>query len=64
MKKFGTISIVIGILSAIGAISAGHSPGGPIFWIILGIVLVVKANAKKVTDIEENKKDNQKDTQK
>ena len=60
MKKFGIISIVLGSLSALGALSAGHNPSGPIFWLILGIVLVVKANAKKSTDIEENKKDNQK----
>lgn len=59
MKKFGIISIVLGALSTIGAISAGHEPAGPIFWLILGIVLVVKANSKKITDIEENKKDNQ-----
>jgi len=60
MKTFGIISIVLGSLSALGALTAGHNPAGPIFWIILGIVLVVKANSKKVTDIEENKKDNQK----
>ena len=59
MKKIGIISIVLGSLSALGALTAGHNPAGPIFWIILGIVLVVKANSKKVTDIEENKKDNQ-----
>ena len=59
MKKFGIISIVFGALSALGAFTAGHNPAGPIFWIILGIVLVVKANSKKVTDIEKNKKDNQ-----
>lgn len=60
MKTFGIISIVFGALSAIGALSAGHNPSGPIFWLILGIVLVVRANAKKSTDIEENKKDSQK----
>lgn len=60
MKTFGIISIVLGSISALGAISAGHNPAGPIFWLILGIVLVVKANAKKSTDIEENKKNNQK----
>ena len=59
MKTFGLISIVLGSLSALGALSAGHNPAGPIFWIILGIVLVVKANAKKVTDIDDNKKYNQ-----
>ena len=59
MKKFGIISIVLGSLSAFGALTAGHNPAGPIFWIILGIVLVVKANNKKVTDIEENKKEKQ-----
>ena len=59
MRTFGIISIILGTLSAIGAISAGHNPSGPIFWLILGIVLVVRANAKKSTDIEENKKDNQ-----
>lgn len=59
MKTFGIISIAFGALSAIGALSAGHSPAGPIFWLILGIVLVVKANSKKVTDLEENKKENQ-----
>ena len=59
MKTFGIISIILGALSAIGAISAGHNPSGPIFWLILGIVLVVRANAKKSTNIKENKKDNQ-----
>lgn len=59
MKTFGIISIVLGSLSALGALTAGHNPAGPIFWIILGIVLVVKANAKKANNIEENKKENQ-----
>ena len=59
MKKFGIISFVLGSISALGALTAGHNPAGPIFWIILGVVLVVKAKSKKVTDIEENKKDNQ-----
>lgn len=59
MKTFGIISIVFGALSAIGALSAGHEPAGPIFWLILGIVLVVRANAKKANNIEENKKENQ-----
>ena len=59
MKKFGIFSIVFGSLSALGAIYAGDSLSGPIFWLTLGVVLVVKANAKKQTDIEENKKCNQ-----
>ena len=59
MKTFGIISIVFGALSAIGALSAGHEPAGPIFWLILGIVLVVRANAKKANNIEENKRENQ-----
>ena len=58
MKTFGIISIVFGALSTIGALSAGHEPAGPIFWLILGIVLVVRANAKKANNIEENKKEN------
>lgn len=59
MKKFGKISIIVGAVSALGALTAGHSIAGPIFWIILGIILVAKANAKKVTNLEENKKENQ-----
>ena len=39
MKTFGIISIVLGSISALGALTAGHNPAGPIFWIILGIVL-------------------------
>lgn len=53
MKVFGWILVIIGGLSLIGAVSAGDSAFGPLFWLGLGITLVCVANRKKNND-EEN----------
>lgn len=47
MKTFGYICIILGTVSLLGVIIAGHSPIGPLFWIGLGIALVVIKNQKE-----------------
>lgn len=47
MKKFALFCLVLGGLSLVGSLSAGHNPTGPLFWLILGIVLICIANNKK-----------------
>ena len=42
MKVFGWCTI-IGALAFIGAAIYGHSVFGPVFWIALGIVLLLKS---------------------
>ena len=54
MKTFGWICVVLGVLSFIGAASAGYSVFGPVFWLALGIALVYFGNQK-----EEEKKKNE-----
>lgn len=44
MKIAGWICMMLGVLSLIGAISAGHNPLGPTFWLALGIALLYRAN--------------------
>ena len=53
MKVVGWIFVVYGALSLIGAAAAGNSAFGPLFWIGLGIALVVIRNRKQNND--ENK---------
>lgn len=53
MKVLGWIFIVIGGLSLIGAAVGGNSTFGPLFWLGLGIALVVIRNRKQNND--ENK---------
>ena len=55
MKIAGWICIVLGVLAFIGAASAGHSVFGPLFWLGLGITLVVLANRKKDNKDEQQK---------
>ena len=56
MKIFGWICIALGGLSLIGAVGAGDSVVGPLFWLGVGIALLCVANKKK--NEEENKKEN------
>ena len=47
MKNFGKFCIGLGGLSLLGALMAGHSAFGPIFWLALGIALVLIAKQKE-----------------
>ena len=47
MKNFGIFCIGLGGLSLLGALMAGHSAFGPIFWLALGIALVLIAKQKE-----------------
>lgn len=47
MKVIGWICVVLGGLSLIGAVSAGNSAFGPLFWLGLGITLLYFGNKKK-----------------
>lgn len=49
MKKFGYFCIGLGGLSLLGALLAGHSAFGPLFWLALGIGLVLIADQKEET---------------
>lgn len=51
MKNFGIFCIGLGGLSLLGALMAGHNAFGPLFWLALGIALVIIAKQK-----EENKR--------
>lgn len=51
MKIAGWICMILGALTLIGSVSAGHNPTGPTFWLALGIFLLYKANNR-----EENEK--------
>lgn len=55
MRIVGWICSVIGGLSFIGALSAGHSVFGPLFWLALGIVLLYFSNEKEQKRSSENK---------
>ena len=56
MKNFGIFCIGLGGLSLLGALIGGHSAFGPIFWLALGIALVLIAKQKE--DVN-RKEDNQ-----
>lgn len=47
MKNFGIFCIVLGGLSLLGALMAGHNAFGPLFWLALGIALVIIAKQKE-----------------
>lgn len=57
MKIVGYIFAAFGALAFIGAVSAGHSVFGPLFWLALGIVLIYFGRKKeeKVRVDNENK---------
>lgn len=46
MKVFGWICFVIGVFAFIGAVTHGHSVFGPVFWIAVGLVLLLKSKKK------------------
>ena len=47
MKKTGKVLLVIGGLSCLGALTAGHSIFGPLFFIAIGLMLINKSNNDK-----------------
>ena len=47
MKTTGWVLIVLGGLSCLGALSAGHSFFGPVFFIAIGLMLINKSNNDK-----------------
>lgn len=47
MKVVGWISLILGILSFIGAFSKGHSVFGPIFFIGLGVFLLHRVSSRE-----------------
>ena len=55
MKVLGWILLVMGILSFIGALSAGHNPTGSLFWGLVGAYLVSRAN-NRIKEQEEKEK--------
>ena len=53
MKIAGYIITPLGVLAFIGTLLGGHSPIGPLFWIAVGIVLLVFGYRKKAKDTGE-----------
>jgi len=47
MKTVGWVLLVFGSLSCIGALTAGHSIFGPLFFIAIGLMLINKSNNDK-----------------
>lgn len=47
MKTTGWILLVLGGLSCLGALTAGHSIFGPVFLIALGLMLINKSKNNK-----------------
>lgn len=47
MKNFGIFCIGLGGLSLLGALMAGHNAFGPLFWLALGIALVIIAKQRE-----------------
>ena len=47
MKIAGWILLVLGSLSCIGALTAGHNISGPLFWIAIGIMLIIRSKHNK-----------------
>ncbi len=58
MKIAGYIITAVGVLAAIGAITAGHNFIGPMLWIALGVFLILRAYKKKKDDEDLNKWNN------
>ena len=59
MKTTGIIFIIFGSLALIGTIISQSSAFGPLFWILLGIFLIIRANQKKKFYEEQQKKENE-----
>lgn len=47
MKAIGWVLLVLGGLSCLGALTAGHSIFGPIFFIAIGLMLINKSKNDK-----------------
>lgn len=47
MKTTGWVLLVLGVLSCLGALTAGHSVFGPVFFIAIGLMLINKSNNDK-----------------
>ena len=47
MKTIGWVLFVLGGLSCLGALTAGHSIFGPVFFIASGLMLINKSNNNK-----------------
>ena len=61
MKIAGYIIAPLGVLAFIGTLLGGHSPIGPLFWIVVGITLLILGYRKEKLPISRenrNKKDN------
>lgn len=61
MKIAGYIITPLGVLAFIGTLLGGHSPIGPLFWIVVGITLLILGYRKEKLPISRenrNKKDN------
>lgn len=46
MKIFGWICTIIGVLAFMGAAIYGNSVFGPVFWVAVGLFLLLKSNNK------------------
>ena len=47
MKTTGCVLLVLGGLSCLGALTAGHSIFGPLFFIAIGLILINKSKNNK-----------------
>ena len=47
MKTTGWVLLVLGGLSCLGALTAGHSIFGPVFFLAIGLMLIIKSNNDK-----------------
>ena len=47
MKTIGWVLFVLGGLSCLGALTAGHSIGGDVFFVAIGVMLINKSHNNK-----------------